>query len=165
MGGYISRQTRSKSSVVDHRHSHCDWRRQARQLNRAWLNSEPSRPVVGRLSTRVVLVVIGVLELLAVVLLSVEHDGRPQLLSDGLAQLHFLLYRLAIAMLHPGLPCPCIRRSPERLNLTTATANRLLVMAAIYVLIRSLIMVLRSFSTQQRLMRRILSIDPVRLDI
>jgi hypothetical protein len=93
-------------------------------------------PLFG-LTNRTLLVAVSIVELsVAVALLSRADPRRKQLLLLWLSS-SFLTYRLSYYWINPGKPCPCLGTLSEKLPLSTAALNALLLAVVIYLLVGS----------------------------
>lgn len=94
------------------------------------------------LSHRTVLVAVGVLELAVAAYLFFGRNLRNKHLLVVWLGVSFLAYRLALAWIAPGKPCPCLGTLTERLPLRPDSVDLLLKLVIVYMLSGSLLFLL-----------------------
>lgn len=81
-------------------------------------------PVIG-LKNREVLLSVGILELLLAIILVLGKQIRPKILLIAGFSWNLLLYRLGLAWVGEGSPCPCLGNPPGWIHLSRNMADRL----------------------------------------
>lgn len=113
------------------------------------------------LTNRELLLAAGLLELAVAAYLLFGRNARIKLWLLAWLGVNFLLYRLALAWIAPGKPCPCLGTLAERLPLRPDKVDLLLKLVILYMLGGSLFFLLfgRAHGDENARTVRIQSID------